>query len=139
VERLARQAGLDTLVIDMNPDTVRALTDQGRLALYGDASLPDILKQAGVDRASHLLVTLPHSLNRVPLIMAARELNPSLRILVRARYLLERRELEQAGASAACFEETEAAVALAELLLRDLQKDEETIRRESAHIRNALE
>ena len=139
VERLVRQAGLHTVVIDMNPDTVRALTDQGRPALFGDASLPDILKQAGVDRASHLIVTLPHSLNRVPMVMAARELNPSLRILVRARYLRERRELEQAGASAACFEEAEAAVALAELVLRDLHHDEETIRRETSRIRDALQ
>jgi CPA2 family monovalent cation:H+ antiporter-2 len=139
VERLVRQAGLDTVVVDMNPDTVRALTDQGRRALFGDASLPDILKQAGVDRASHLIVTLPHSLNRVPLIMAARELNPALRILVRARYLRERRELEQAGASAARFEEAEAAVALADLVLGDLGRDEETIRHETARIRDALQ
>jgi len=72
VERLVRQAGLDTVVIDLNPDTVRELTDGGRNALYGDASHPDILKQAGVATASHLVVTLPHSQNRVPLIMASR-------------------------------------------------------------------
>jgi len=138
VERLVRQAGLDTVVIDLNPDTVRELTDGGRNALYGDASHPDILKQAGVATASHLVVTLPHSQNRVPLIMAARAHNPRLRILVRARYLQERPELRQAGASDACFEETEAAVALARLVLQDLQADEPAIERETERIRGEL-
>jgi len=90
VDRLIRQAGMPTVVIDMNLDTVSALAQQGRHALYGDASHPDILKHAGVARASHLVVTLPHSVNRGPLIAAARQLNPALQILVRARYLRER-------------------------------------------------
>jgi mannitol/fructose-specific phosphotransferase system IIA component (Ntr-type) len=42
-----------------------------------------------------------------------------VRILVRARYLWERQDLEQAGATAAMFEEVEAAVALARLVLAD--------------------
>jgi CPA2 family monovalent cation:H+ antiporter-2 len=85
-----------------------------------------------------MVVTLPHSINRGPLIAAARELNPALRILVRARYLRERRELEQAGASAACFEEAEAAVALGARLLRELRIDEATVARESDAIRREL-
>ena len=116
VDRVIREAGIDTVVIDLNMDTVSALAREGRLALYGDASHGEVLKQAGIARASHLVVTLPHSVNRGPLITAARQLSPSCRILVRARYLRERRELEQAGADAACFEEVEAAVALTERL-----------------------
>jgi hypothetical protein len=76
--------------------------------------------------------------NRAPLIAAARELNPSLRILVRARYLRERRELELAGATAACFEETEAAVALARELLHEIGTDSATIERETNAIRREL-
>jgi CPA2 family monovalent cation:H+ antiporter-2 len=69
------------------------------------------------------------------MITAARQLNPSCRILVRARYLRERAELEQAGADVACFEEAEAAAALAERLLRDLGSDESAIRSEGERIR----
>jgi CPA2 family monovalent cation:H+ antiporter-2 len=139
VVRLIRQAGIPTVVIDLNLDTVSALAQQGRPALFGDASHAEILKHAGVARASHLVVTLPHSLNRGPLIAAARQLNPALQILVRARYLRERGELEQAGASAACYEEAEAAVALARRVLRDIGQDEASIERESQRIRRELE
>jgi monovalent cation:H+ antiporter-2, CPA2 family len=135
LDRVVRDAGVETVVIDLNLETVGALAGEGRLALYGDASHPDILKKAGIARASHLVVTLPHSLNRGPMIAAARQANPSCRILVRARYLRERGELEQAGADVACFEEAEAAAALAERLLRDLGRDESTIRREGERIR----
>jgi hypothetical protein len=68
-------------------------------------------------------VTLPHSVNRTPMIAAARQLNPACRILVRARYLRERGELEQVGTSAVCFEEVEAAVALTALVLEDQGAD----------------
>ncbi len=135
VDRALRESGLETVVIDLNLDTVRALAREGRPALYGDASHPDVLKPAGIVRAAYLLVTLPHSVNRGPLIAAARNLNPACRIFVRARYLRERPGLEQAGATAAAFEEVEAAVALTERLLRDLGKDEDAVERSSARIR----
>lgn len=138
VDRLLRHTGLRTVVIDMNLDTVNALARDGGMALYGDASRREILKQAGVEHATHLVVTLPHSVNRGPLVAAARGLNPSLRILVRARYLRERRDLEQAGASAACFEEVEAAVALARALLQEIGTDEQTIQHETEIIRGEL-
>jgi CPA2 family monovalent cation:H+ antiporter-2 len=138
VDRLIRQAGMQTVVVDLNVDTVNALARDGRLALYGDASQAAILKQAGIGHASHLVITLPHSVNRGPLIAAARQLNATLKIFVRARYLRERRELEQAGATAVCFEEAEAVVALARLVLADVGVEAAAIERESARIREQL-
>ncbi len=139
VDRLIREAGIETVVIDLNLETVGEIAGEGRLALYGDASHPDILRQAGIARASHLVVTLPHSLNRGPMITAARQANPACRILVRARYLRERAELEQAGADVACFEEAEAAAALADRVLRDLGRDETTARREAERVRREFD
>jgi CPA2 family monovalent cation:H+ antiporter-2 len=135
VDRLIREAGVETVVIDLNLETIGGLAAEGRLALYGDASHPDILRKAGIARASHLVVTLPHSLNRGPMITAARQANPACRILVRARYLRERAGLEQAGADVACFEEAEAAGALAERVLRDLGRDEAAARSEGDRVR----
>jgi hypothetical protein len=56
-------------------------------------------------------------------IVTSRALNPELKILVRARYLNERSTLEDLGATAVCYEEAEAAVALADLLLREVGAD----------------
>lgn len=139
VDRALRQVGSRTVVIDLNMDTVAELASVGRPALFGDASHGEILKQAGIARATHLVVTLPHSVNRSPMVAAARQLNPACRIFVRARYLRERAELEQVGADAACFEEAEAAVALTVRVLADLGMAEADIAREAGRIRAEMQ
>lgn len=119
VHRLLQDAGLRTVVVDLNMDTVTSLNQSGQTAIYGDAAHETIMTQAGIKQASHLVLTLPHSTDRAAIVALCREMNPALRILVRARYLREREDLEQAGATAAVFEEVEAAVALARLVLAD--------------------
>ncbi len=114
-DQLLREAGLRTIVVDLNSDTVSALVSAGRDAIYGDAANSIILEQAGVKKASQLIVALPHAFQRTGIVAAAKNLNPELCILVRARYLREREELEQAGATGIVFEESEAAAALARL------------------------
>ncbi len=138
-DRLLRAAGMETVVIDLNMDTVKGLREINRLSIFGDATNKEVLRQAGVAKASYLVVTLPHSQNRDPLINAAKDLNPKLVILVRARYLSELAPLRRAGATDACVEETEAAIALARLALRHLGADEEKVQREATRIRAELE
>jgi CPA2 family monovalent cation:H+ antiporter-2 len=135
VDEALRQAGTRTVVIDLNMDTVAQLNSRGRQAIFGDASHAGILAQAGLARATHLVVTLPHSVNRTPMIAAARQLNPACRILVRARYLRERAELELVGTNAVCYEEVEAAVALTSLVLRDLGADAARIAQHAEGVR----
>jgi monovalent cation:H+ antiporter-2, CPA2 family len=86
-------------------------------------------------RATHLIISLPHSFNRTPLIAAAKLINPDVKVFVRAHYLRERQDLEQAGADGAIYEEAEAAVALSRLVLFDTGADAETVRRETTKIR----
>jgi monovalent cation:H+ antiporter-2, CPA2 family len=135
VDRVLSETGIDTVVVDLNMDTIAVREAAGRRALYGDASQPGILEQAGIARAEYLIVTLPHSVNRTPLITTARQLSPRCRIFVRARYLREGPELVQAGASAAVFEEAEAAVALTSRVLSDLGRSESEIAREAGRVR----
>jgi CPA2 family monovalent cation:H+ antiporter-2 len=135
VEGLLQREGLDTVVIDMNMDTVLGIQRRRNKAIYGDASNASLLEEAGIHVASHLVVTLPHSTNRVPLVTAARQMNPEVRILVRSRYLNERKELESAGADWICIEEEEAAVALAQAVLAETGSDPQVISRVAAKVR----
>jgi mannitol/fructose-specific phosphotransferase system IIA component (Ntr-type)/voltage-gated potassium channel Kch len=138
VHRLLQEAGLATVVIELNMDTVSELHGQGQNAIFGDASREPILEQAGARQASYLVLTLPHSADRPAVVLTARNLNPTLRILVRARYLAERDTLEQAGATAAVFEEAEAAVGLARLVLADTGANREVVERSVRDLRLAL-
>ncbi len=117
VDAMIRDAGLATVIVDMNIDTVRSLASSGRVAIYGDATRREVLEQAGIRKAQHLVVTLPDSSGRASLVMAARELSHAVEITVRARHLAEREPLVQAGAAKVVFEEGEAGVALARHVL----------------------
>lgn len=138
VNRLLRDAGLKTVIIDMNMDAVTEANRAGQQAIYGDGSREAILEQAGVGRASHLVITLPQSSSAGVIISAARNLNSKVRILVRARYLGERKQLEEAGASAAVFEEGEAAIALARLVLSDFGASREMVEKTVLDLRLRL-
>jgi CPA2 family monovalent cation:H+ antiporter-2 len=137
VDDILRGREIETVIVDLNMDTIQQLTREGRGAIYGDAYNVEVMHQA-LARATHLIITLPHSVNRTPVIVAAKLINPDIKIFVRARHLLEREELQQAGADAFIFEEAEAAVALARMVLFDQGEDEPTIRRESIRIRQQL-
>ena len=77
----------------------------------------DILKEAGLAKAAYLILSLPNVNANLAVLTLARELNPRIKVLARARYLAEGGLLEPAGADVVCYDEAEAAAALA-LVLR---------------------
>jgi CPA2 family monovalent cation:H+ antiporter-2 len=126
---------VEPVIVDLNVDTIANLAAAGELAVYGDAAQREILTAAGVSDAKYLLVTVPDLQTRTVVIIVARELNPNLRVFVRARYLEERAWLEEIGATEACFEEAEAAIGLATLLLQEMGANEDRVRSEVQRIR----
>jgi len=138
VTRILRDFGIRPTVIELNVDTVVELAAADETVIYGDAGRREILLAAGVERASYLLVTLPDLASRMPVIATARLLNPQLQILTRARYVLERGMLEEVGTTVACYEEAEAAVALATEVLRKVGVKHESIEMEALRIRGEL-
>jgi CPA2 family monovalent cation:H+ antiporter-2 len=68
----------------------------------------------------------------------AKELNPALKVLVRARYIAEREALDKTKPSAVAYEEIEVAVALADMLLREIGQSGELLDREADKIRAEL-
>jgi CPA2 family monovalent cation:H+ antiporter-2 len=70
-DTIIRKSGLETLVVDLNKDTVQSLARRSRLAIYGDAYNVEVMAQA-LARATHLVPTLPHSSNRNPVIATAK-------------------------------------------------------------------
>ena len=137
VDATLRGRGVATIVVDLNMDTIERLGRDGRAAIYGDAFNVEVLGQS-VARATHLIVALPHSTNRNPLIAAAKLINPTLKVFVRARYLSEGESLAQVGADAARYEEAEVATALSRLVLEDQGADEDAVRREAGRVGQQL-
>lgn len=127
VDALLRDAGLHTVIVEMNMKSVETLAKAGRAVIYGDATRPEILDHAEVRRAAYLVVTLPHSANRAGLIQTARELNGEMTIIMRARYLTEGDALRSAGSTQTVFEEGEMGIAMARVVMESRGLDAATI------------
>jgi monovalent cation:H+ antiporter-2, CPA2 family len=136
--RILKNFQIYPVVIDMNLETVRHLVLDGEFAIYGDATRRDILEAAGIRRSNYLLITIPNALARTVVILAAKELNPDLRVFARARYVQERIWLKEVGATGISTEEAETAIGLAVLLLHEVGADEDRIRKEINKIRREL-
>jgi CPA2 family monovalent cation:H+ antiporter-2 len=136
--RILGEFDIEPVLIDLNLDTVRTLVASGRVAVFGDATRSEILEAAGLQHARYLLVTIPDLVTRTLVILAAKELNPALRVFVRARYIQERAWLEEVGATEICTEEAETAKGLAMLMLREFGADERRIQEEIQRIDEAL-
>ena len=137
IEVILHRDGIETVVVDLNLETVQRLRKQGRQAFYGDAYNVTVMAQA-LARATHLIITIPHAASREALIASAKLINPKVKVFVRAHYLRERNDLIRAGADAVCYEEAEAAAALAGLVLMDRGADREVIRTEQTNVRQQL-
>ncbi len=129
VDALLRDAGIHTVIVEMNMKVVESLIKSGRTAFFGDATRPQVLEQAGLHRAAYLVVTLPYAEGRSEIIRAVREINPELQVVMRARYLGEGEALRAAGCTRAVFEEGETGVAMARQVLELRGVDEKTIAR----------
>lgn len=136
--RILRGFGVETVVVDLNIDTIRELANNGELGVYGDSTRHDILEAAGIKEAKYLLVTVPDVLVRTLVIITAKEINSELKVFARARYLKERAWLEEVGATQICIEEAETAVGLAKLLLSEVGADPERVATEVTRIQREL-
>jgi len=135
ITRIFKRANINPVIIDMNVDTIAFLHENGIEAVFGDASKADILKAAGIEQASYLVITPPDLASRLPVASTARNLNENVIIYSRAHYIKERAMLEKMGVSKVCCEEVEAAISITGMVLQNEGADEVRIKEEATDIR----
>lgn len=136
--RLLSENGIEPVVIELNPDTVRALRADGRPAVYGDASHRETLEAAGVTRAATLVLTASGLAGRDAVIRLAREMNPSIRVIARGDYVREAATLRSAGADGVFVAEAEVALAITVAILSSLGATPDQVDRERDRVRREL-
>ncbi len=117
--RAAKETQIPYIIIEMNPDTVRVEKSLGEPIQYGDATNESLLKNANIQEARILVIAIsdPTATNRIT--QMARQLNPTIYIIVRTRFLQELKPLYTLGADAVIPEEFETSV---EIFTRVLMK-----------------
>ena len=94
------QHKVPTVVIEKNSEIVQSLRETpGMLYVEGDASDEEILKQANLQDAKAMITTLPVDADNLFVVLTARELNPSIKIISRASLDNSDVKLKRAGAT----------------------------------------
>ena len=112
-----REAKRETMILDLNPQTVRNARLLGYSAMVGDGLHQDILLHAGIRHAESLVITIPSPNGAMQIIRLVRTLAPEVIIVVRSRFHRHSAEIVAAGAHLVIDEETDVGRSLANSVL----------------------
>jgi voltage-gated potassium channel len=106
------------LVIDTDEHKLKRYADSGWLMLQGDATQESVLRQAQVEKARGLVAATTADAVNIYVILTARELNPSLKIIARASEESAEKHLVTAGADSVVSPYNFAGYRIAQSFLR---------------------
>jgi CPA2 family monovalent cation:H+ antiporter-2 len=96
-------------VVELNRKTVERCAHVGVHIIEGDVCDEQTLRRAGVETASLLVLAVPSDPAVLEAVRLARNLNPTLRILARCRYISTGMEAHRRGADQVVVEEQAVA------------------------------
>lgn len=96
--RSSKLAGIPYTVLEMNPDTVRQQRTEGEPIHFGDATHLPVLEHSYIHDAKAVAVLINDPLAAKRIVKLAREANPAVYIIVRARYIQEMSLYSKLGA-----------------------------------------
>ncbi|CQR71033.1 Voltage-gated potassium channel Kch [Sporomusa ovata DSM 2662] len=91
------------VVIEKDLVLYEQLCEEKVLTIHGDATLDEILLQAGVKRAKGLITALSHDADNVYVTLTGKSLNPEMTIVARADRAEAEEKLRRAGATTVIF------------------------------------
>lgn len=134
--KVLAETGLAYVVLELDPERVRAARRAGVPILFGDATHAAMLEHAGLRSAAAMVVAIsdPRATRRI--VAVAREHCRDLPIIVRTRYVSEVDSLERLGATEVIPEEFETSVEIFARVLRRLRVPRNVINLQIEMVRN---
>jgi voltage-gated potassium channel Kch len=127
VAQLLEAAGREYVALDRDPEAVAAGRARKVPVFYGDGSRPEVLRAAGVDRASAVVITLDDTASATRALHAIRSADHDVPVIVRARDTGACGPLTGAGATAVVPELVEGSLQLGGRLLVVLGEAEDAV------------
>lgn len=120
VNRLARSAGLTTVVLDSDMSTIQTMRRFGVKGFFGDPSRPELLEAAGLSECEVLVVAVDDRENALRIVRHARQSRPDLHIIARAHDRVHVYEMYQAGADDIIRETFDSSVRAGRYVLENM-------------------
>jgi voltage-gated potassium channel len=114
---LARKP-LPFVVVDTSEEKLRKYSSEGWLTLAGDATLAKVLQQANIEKARGLVAATTTDAINIYIVLAARSLNPTLKIIARASEEDAEKHLLTAGADSVVSPYNFAGYRIAQTFMR---------------------
>jgi CPA2 family monovalent cation:H+ antiporter-2 len=134
--RVLESQGHECFAMDLDPVRVRAGRAAGMPVIFGDASDPDLLRTAGLEHASAVVVTFSDPDVAIGILRAVRALRAEVPVLVRAADDSRLEDLMAAGATEVVPETFEASLMLASHALLLLGQPVSRVVRAVGHARS---
>ncbi len=110
--------GIPYIAIETNHHTVKLERKKGTRIIFGDASRPEILSHALIEKARTVVVAISDATATRRIVVQARQMRPSIHLIVRTRYVAEMEPLFQLGVNDVVPEEFETSVEIFSRVLR---------------------
>ena len=120
VNRLLVASGVPTVVLDHEASMIDMLRKVGIKSYYGDASRPELLLSAGIDKAQAFVVAIDDRDRAIEMVEHVRRHYPQVKILARAFDVNHLYLLQKAGADLAVREMFDGSLSLGMAALRTL-------------------
>jgi monovalent cation:H+ antiporter-2, CPA2 family len=117
--RVLSGSNIPFVITTLSPAGANEADEENMPVVRGDYSKQFVLQLVGVDKAKMMVVADDNPAMAHRVVMVARQLNPTMRIVVRTRYTAEVESLAEAGADIVIAEELESIVQLFGEVLRD--------------------
>jgi len=117
--KVLKETGIPHLIMDTNMERIKAAKAKGHTAYYGDASHPEVFRSTGIDKAKMVVTAISDPISTRVIVKNARDMNQTVSILVRTRYIREVEELYKLGANQVIPEEFETSVEIFARVLKD--------------------
>ncbi len=106
------------IAIETNHHTVKTERKNGTRIIFGDASRPEILSHALIEKARIIVIAISDATATRRVAAMARQLRPNIHLIVRTRYVAEMEPLYQLGVNDVVPEEFETSVEIFSRVLR---------------------
>jgi len=121
------EAGIPFVIIEKDNGLVEQAEGEGCRVLKGDATSDTVLKEAGVERAAGVIAVLNSDANNLFISLAAREMNPAIRIVARGEEPGIENRLLRAGADIVVSPLKLGGRQIAHMLLDDLKSPAQNV------------
>ncbi|MFQ3610057.1 MAG: cation:proton antiporter [Fimbriimonadales bacterium] len=122
---LLKEIDVPFVVVELNGALVREAQKMKIPVVYGDAAQPEVLEAAGIKHARTVVFAMSDPISTRYAVRTARELNPTVYIIARTRYVSEIEPLYSAGATDVIPEEFETFIEIAGRVMRLLGVENE--------------